>query len=181
MPGQGGPVGHVGGVWQAQRLLYGRRGSRVLVAAGASGLSAACTSTSAAEVPALAVAGLDGSIAAPARDESAWFAAAPRAEVAAVRGVWAEREPAHRRCMSIEATASPERVMAKPRAVSSSSARAGTRTATVLRSLSLPPGTGASSPRAHFAGASAAPFGQAVAGVEQRGDDRVRKAAPDGP
>ena len=26
MPGQGGPVGHVGGVWQAQRLLYGRRG-----------------------------------------------------------------------------------------------------------------------------------------------------------
>ena len=131
--------------------------------------------------PALAVAGLDGSIAAPARDESAWFAAAPRAEVAAVRGVWAEREPAHRRCMSTEATASPERVMAKPRAVSSSSARAGTRTATVLRSLSLPPGTGASSPRAHFAGASAAPFGQAVAGVEQRGDDRVRKAAPDGP
>ena len=91
MPGQGGPVGHVGGVWQAQRLLYGRRGSRVLVVAGASGLSAACTSTSAAEVPALAVAGLDGSIAAPARDESAWFAAAPRAEVAAVRGVWGGR------------------------------------------------------------------------------------------
>ena len=154
MPGQGGPVGHVGGVWQAQRLLYGRRGSRVLVAAGAPGLSAACTSTSAAEVPALAVAGLDGSIAAPARDESAWFAAAPRAAVAAVRGVWAEREPAHRRCMSIETAASPERVMAKPRAVSSSSARAGTRTATVLRSLSLPPGAGASSPRAHFAGVS---------------------------
>ena len=41
MPGQGGPVGHVGGVWQAQRLLYGRRGSRVLVVADASGLSAA--------------------------------------------------------------------------------------------------------------------------------------------
>ena len=71
--------------------------------------------------------------------------------------------------------------MAKPRAVSSSSARAGTRTVTVLRSLSLPPGAGAGIPRAHFAGVSAAPFGQAVAGVEQRGDDRVRKAAPDGP
>ena len=72
--------------------------------------------------------------------------------------------------------------MAKPRAVSSSSARAGTRTATVLRSLSLPPGAGASSPRAHFAGVSHRHrSARLVAGVEQRGDDRVRKAAPDGP
>ena len=87
MPGQGGPVGHIGGVWQAQRLLYGRRGFAGVGRGRRPGLSAACTSTSAAEVPALAVAGFDGSIAAPARDESAWFAAAPRAEVAAVRGV----------------------------------------------------------------------------------------------
>ena len=111
------------------------------------GVERGCTSTSAAAVPATAVAGLDGPIAAPAHDESTRFAAAPRAGVAAVRGVWAEREPAHRGCWSSRSTASPERVMAKPRAVSSSSARAGTRTVTVLRSLSLPPGAGARIPR----------------------------------
>ena len=82
--------------------------------------------------------------------------------------------------MSTKATASPERVMAK-QAVSSNSARAGTRTATVLRSLSLPPGPVPAAPGTLRRGLSAAPFGQAVTRADQRGDDRIRKAAPDGP
>ena len=70
--------------------------------------------------------------------------------------------------------------MAKQRAVSSSSARAGTRTVTVLRSLPLPPGPAPAAPE-HTSPGPLAPFAQVVAGVEQRGDDRVREAAPDGP
>ena len=135
----------------------------------------------AAEAPAPAVAGLDDPTAAPARHESAWFAAASGAEAAAVPGAsgpTASRliagacPPRRRRA--------PERVMAKPRAVSSSSARAETRTATVLRSLSLPPGPVPAAPGTLRRGLSPATLGQALAGVDQRGD-RFREAAPDGP
>ena len=80
-------MGHVGGVWQALRVLYGRRPRAGVGHGRRSGVERGCTSTSAAEVPAPAVAGLDGPIAAPARHESTQFAAAPGPEVAAVRGV----------------------------------------------------------------------------------------------
>ena len=64
--GQGGTVGHVGGVSQAQRVLYGRRPLAGVGHARRSGAERGCTSTSAPAVPAPAVAGLDGPIAAPA-------------------------------------------------------------------------------------------------------------------
>ena len=52
---------------------------------------------------------------------------------------------------------------------------------TVLRSLPLPPGPVPAAPGHTSPGRSAAPFAQVVAAVEQRGDGRVREAAPDGP
>ena len=87
MPGQGGPAGHVGRVSQAQRLLGGRRPLADVGHRRRSGAERGCTSTAAPEVPAPAVAGLDGPIVAPARHESTQFAAVPGPEVAAVRGV----------------------------------------------------------------------------------------------
>ena len=87
MPGQGGPVGHVGGVWRVQRLLCGRRGFADVGRGRRLGAERGLYLNAAAEVPATAVAGLDGSMAAPAHDESTQFAAAPGAEIAAVRGV----------------------------------------------------------------------------------------------
>ena len=77
MPGQGGPVGHIGGVWQAQRLLYGQRAFAGAGRGRHLGAERGCTSTSATANPATAVAGLDGPITAPAHDESAWFAGGP--------------------------------------------------------------------------------------------------------
>ena len=53
-------------VSQAQRVLYGRRPLAGVGHGRRSGAERGCTSTSAAEVPAPAVAGLDGPIAAPA-------------------------------------------------------------------------------------------------------------------
>ena len=174
MPGQGGPVGHIGGVWQAQRLLYGRRAFAGVAERGLY-FDFGCRG------PGSRGRGFRRFDSCPCARQVDPVRRGPASRSRSGSGRLGRARPAHRRCMSTKATASPERVMAKPRVVSSSSARAGTRTATVLRSLSLPPGAGASSPRAHFAGVLAAPFGQVVAGVEQRGDDRVRKAAPDGP
>ena len=135
-------MGRVGGVSQAQRVLYGRRPLAGVGHGRRSGAERGCTSTSAPEVPAPAVAGLDGPIAAPAprvdpvrrgpgtRSRSGSGRLGPRPS--ASRLIAGAGPPRQRR--------KPERVTAKQRAVSSSSARAGTRTVTLLRSLPLPPG-----------------------------------------